>query len=182
MLRQKRASPQPPPPFLDETEQEQELASLVLALQGQALCHSVALALVLAAASAFFCARVARGLSLQLVPLGTCSSSALDALAAASLACSSAAAAASARASQSRRRITVLSAVALASASLVALSWAAASVFPRTSTLPPLRFYAWLPFPSLLGALAARWLSRSIEGVALGIEEMKKERYRLKGA
>lgn len=184
MLRLKRAPRRSRhPSFLDESEQDDEIRALELASQWQARSQSLALALVLAAASAFFAARV---LSLRFVASSSLASSALDALAAASLAGSSLVAAtasssSSSSSSSSRRRRAVLFAASLTSASLVALAWAGAFLFfaPR---LPPPRFYAWLPFPSLLGALAAWWLSRSIEDVTRGIEEMKRERYRLKGA
>lgn len=187
MLRLKRALRRSRhPSFLDESEQDDEIRALELASQWQARSQSLALALVLAAASAFFAARVARVLSLRFVASSSLASSALDALAAASLAGSSLVAAtasssSSSSSSSSRRRRAVLFAASLTSASLVALAWAGAFLFfaPR---LPPPRFYAWLPFPSLLGALAAWWLSRSIEDVTRGIEEMKRERYRLKGA
>jgi len=75
-----------------------------------------------------------------------------------------------------------------AAALLVALSWTLSlalvlsSSSSSSSQLPPPRLFAWLPFPSLLGALAVRKFSASRAEAETGVAEMKAARYRLKGA
>ena len=175
----------PPPPFLTEEQQDEEVSKLELASHRQALFQSLSLALVLAASSLFFARRVASGSSLSLRLFrssSSLSSQLLDALAAVSLAGSSAFAADSCfHRIEGRRRKELLLVASFASALLVALSWALAFLL-SPKPLPPPRLYAWLPFPSLLGALAAWRLSKSLEEVSEGIEEMRRARYRLKGA
>lgn len=190
LLHRKRASRQqpsaPPPPFLTEEQQDEEVSKLELASQRQARFQSLSLTLVLAASSFGLALRVASGSSLSLRLFPSSRSRLLDALAAASLAGSSVFAADSCFHRIGCRRRKLLLAASVTSALLVAISWALAFLLSSSSSsrqpLPPPRFFAWLPFPSLLGALAAWRLSKSLEEVSEGIEEMRRARYRLKGA
>ena len=189
MLHRKHASSpaSSSPPLLTEEQQDEEVSKLELASQRQARFQSLSLTLVLAASSFGLALRVASGSSLSLRLFPSSRSRLLDALAAASLAGSSVFAADSCFHRIGCRRRKLLLAASVTSALLVAISWALAFLLSSSSSrqpLPPPRFFAWLPFPfpSLLGVLAAWRLSKSLEEVSEGIEEMRRARYRLKGA